>query len=166
VLSSSDQRSAVPAKRASRIRPATDRETSRNDENGWSIESAGQESDSDIVAGSEIGRENTLKVETRVSNPVGTDTSPAPGIRASTDTPGGASRRLLAHMAIQESASLFVPLSPPDRCATDAGPPRDTCHPGQRPTPPNSPADLRFPSWGGQDSNLRPTDYESAALTD
>jgi hypothetical protein len=26
-------------------------------------------------------------------------------------------------------------------------------------------ADLRFLSWGGQDSNLRPTDYESAALT-
>jgi hypothetical protein len=27
-------------------------------------------------------------------------------------------------------------------------------------------ADLRFLSWGGQDLNLRPTDYESAALTD
>jgi hypothetical protein len=26
-------------------------------------------------------------------------------------------------------------------------------------------ADLRFLSWGGQDLNLRPTDYESAALT-
>ena len=24
----------------------------------------------------------------------------------------------------------------------------------------------RFSSWGGQDLNLRPTDYESAALTD
>ena len=27
-------------------------------------------------------------------------------------------------------------------------------------------ADLRFPLWGGEDLNLRPTDYESAALTD
>jgi hypothetical protein len=27
-------------------------------------------------------------------------------------------------------------------------------------------AELRFLSWGGQDLNLRPTDYESAALTD
>jgi hypothetical protein len=28
-----------------------------------------------------------------------------------------------------------------------------------------SAADLRRCSWGGQDLNLRPTDYESAALT-
>jgi hypothetical protein len=27
-------------------------------------------------------------------------------------------------------------------------------------------AHLRFLWWGGQASNLRPTDYESAALTD
>ena len=26
-------------------------------------------------------------------------------------------------------------------------------------------ADLRLSLWGGQGSNLRPTDYESAALT-
>jgi hypothetical protein len=50
--------------RLSRIRPANDRETSRNDGNGWSIESAGQEPDSGIAAGSEIGSENTLKEET------------------------------------------------------------------------------------------------------
>jgi hypothetical protein len=56
---------------SSRIRPANDRETSRNDGNGWSIESAGQEPDSGIAAGSEIGPENTLKVETH-SNPVAT----------------------------------------------------------------------------------------------
>ena len=31
---------------------------------------------------------------------------------------------------------------------------------------PEQAADLRFPLWGGEDSNLRPTDYESAALTD
>ena len=49
---------------SSRIRPANDRETSRNDGNGWSIESAGQRPDSSIAAGREIGPENTLKVET------------------------------------------------------------------------------------------------------
>jgi hypothetical protein len=38
---------------------------------GWSIESAGQEPDSGIAAGSEIGPENTLKVETRVQSPLG-----------------------------------------------------------------------------------------------
>jgi hypothetical protein len=38
---------------SSRIRPANDRETSRNDGNRWSIESAGQEPDSTIAAGSE-----------------------------------------------------------------------------------------------------------------
>lgn len=48
-----------------------DRETSRNNENGWSIESAGQEPDKGIVAGSEIGPENTLKVETRVHSRLG-----------------------------------------------------------------------------------------------
>jgi hypothetical protein len=56
---------------SSRIRPANDRETSRNDGNGWSIESAGQDPDSDIGAGSEIGPDNTLKVETRVRTPLG-----------------------------------------------------------------------------------------------
>jgi hypothetical protein len=25
----------------------------------------------------------------------------------------------------------------------------------------NQPRDLRFQTWGGEDSNLRPTDYES-----
>src|SRR6266508_2291175 len=57
--------------RSSRIRPANDQETSRNDGNGWRIESAGQEPDSGIAAGSEIGLENTLKVETRVGTPLG-----------------------------------------------------------------------------------------------
>jgi hypothetical protein len=55
----------------SRLRPANDRGTSRNDENGRSIESAGQVLDSRIVAGSEIGPENTLKVEARVRIPLG-----------------------------------------------------------------------------------------------
>ncbi len=44
---------------SSRIRPANDRETSRNVGNGWSTESAGQEPDSAIGAGSESGPENT-----------------------------------------------------------------------------------------------------------
>jgi hypothetical protein len=57
--------------RSSHIRPANDRETSRNDGNGWSIESAGQEPDSGIAGGSEIGPENTLKVEIRVQIPLG-----------------------------------------------------------------------------------------------
>jgi hypothetical protein len=39
--------------------------------NRRSIESAGQKADSGIVAGSEIGLENTLKVETRVRTPLG-----------------------------------------------------------------------------------------------
>jgi hypothetical protein len=57
--------------RSSRICPANDRETLRNDGNGRSIKSAGQASDSAIAAGSEIGPENTLKVETRVRTPLG-----------------------------------------------------------------------------------------------
>jgi hypothetical protein len=56
---------------SSRIRPANDRETSRNHGNGWSNESAGREPDSDIAAGSETGLEDTLKVETRVQIPLG-----------------------------------------------------------------------------------------------
>jgi len=60
-----------PHTASSRIRPANDRETSRNDENGRSIEFAGQEPDSRIVPGSEIGPGNTLKVETRVRTPLG-----------------------------------------------------------------------------------------------
>ena len=58
-------------RRSSRICPANDRETSRNDGNGWSIEPAGQEPDSRIVGGSGIGPENSLKVETRVRTPLG-----------------------------------------------------------------------------------------------
>src|SRR4029453_17503446 len=58
--------------RSSRIRPAKDWETSRNDGNGWGNEPAGREADLGIAAVSEVGLENTLKVETRGSNPVGT----------------------------------------------------------------------------------------------
>jgi hypothetical protein len=58
--------------RSSRIRPANDRETSRSDGNGWSIESAGQEPDSAIAAGSEIGPEKHSQGGDTGSNPVGT----------------------------------------------------------------------------------------------
>lgn len=55
---------------AGRARPAfvppTTGRRPRNDGNSWSIESPGQEADSGIAAGSEIGPENALKVETRV----------------------------------------------------------------------------------------------------
>ena len=56
---------------SSRIRPASDEETSRNGQMHRSIEVAGQALDSGISAGSEIGPENTLKVETRVQIPLG-----------------------------------------------------------------------------------------------
>ncbi len=59
------------AAHSSRIRPANDRETSRNDENGWGFESAGEGPNSDVDAASQIGPENTLKVETRVQIPLG-----------------------------------------------------------------------------------------------
>ena len=58
-------------RRSSRIRPASDQETSRNGRMRWSNESAGQGSDSSIAPGSEFGAENTLKVETRVQIPLG-----------------------------------------------------------------------------------------------
>jgi len=63
--------SAWATARSSRIRPANDREMSRNDENGWSNESPGQGPDSGIAAGSAIRLENTLKVKTRVQIPLG-----------------------------------------------------------------------------------------------
>jgi hypothetical protein len=55
----------------SRIRPANDREASRNDENGWSNKCAGHEDDSRIAPGRWRGPGNTLKVETRVQIPLG-----------------------------------------------------------------------------------------------
>ena len=48
------------------------------------------------------------------------------------------------------------------QCGTTAG----HMSSGSEPEAPEQAADLRFLSWGGQDLNLRPTDYESAALTD
>jgi hypothetical protein len=81
------------------------RETSRNGENGSSIESAGQRPNSAIAAGCEGGPENPLKVETRVRNPV-TSGRDAPNfeddvihLRSHTlvpDAPRRKGRRLLA----------------------------------------------------------------------
>ena len=48
------------------------------------------------------------------------------------------------------------------QCGTTAG----HMSPGSEPEALEQAADLRCLSWGGQDLNLRPTDYESAALTD
>ena len=56
---------------SSRIRPANDRETSRNEGKRRAKNSQVQDPDSGIVAGSETGPENTLKVETRVRTPLG-----------------------------------------------------------------------------------------------
>src|SRR6266540_3860933 len=52
-----------PHTASSRIRPANDRGTSGNDGELPGIETAGHEADPTIFAGSEIGPENTLKVE-------------------------------------------------------------------------------------------------------
>src|SRR6266508_4306954 len=49
-----------------------------------------------------------------------------------------------------------------DRRGADAG----QISPGQAEPNPNSASEQGFFSWGGLDSNQRPTDYESAALTD
>jgi hypothetical protein len=47
------------------------------------------------------------------------------------------------------------------RCGADAGQIAD----GALEPRAHMASDLQFSSWGGQDLNLRPTDYESAALT-
>ncbi len=56
---------------SSRIRPAHDRETSRNDGNGRVAKCTGQGGDSRIAAGGERGPSDTLKVETQVQIPLG-----------------------------------------------------------------------------------------------
>jgi hypothetical protein len=43
---------------------------------------------------------------------------------------------------------------------TNAGPPRGTFDPGARAGVGTGPFDLQVPLWGGEDLNLRPTDYE------
>jgi hypothetical protein len=60
-----------PAAHSSRIRPANDRDPSSNDGNHRAKNPQVRSTSSVIVAGSEIGPENTLKVETRVQIPLG-----------------------------------------------------------------------------------------------
>ncbi len=56
---------------SSRIRPANDREESRNDGNCRATECAGHSADSSVPPGSSSGLWDTLKVETRVRTPLG-----------------------------------------------------------------------------------------------
>ena len=75
--------------RSSRIRPANDRETSRSDGNGWSIESAVR---NQIRPSPQVARSaprNTLKVETRVRTPLGLRTENPVGRRQLNRWPGG-----------------------------------------------------------------------------
>jgi hypothetical protein len=71
-------------------------------------------------------------------------------IRASRDTPSGC----VPHVAITHDTSrnsLFVRAALlPDRCTTDAGPPRDTCHPSRRQTRLNSPLTCAFSRGAGR----------------
>jgi hypothetical protein len=105
-------------------------------------------------AGREIGHENTLKVETR-------DEMPASRRHAST----GPAEQVVCRYVTQEIRSTVkdasVAVRPRVQCGTSAG----HMSPGSEPEALEQAADLRFLSWGGQDLNLRPTDYESAALT-
>jgi len=93
------------------------------------------------------------------SNPVGTDLFRT-GIRASIDTPSlrpeVAITRGTSRISLVVHAALF-PGPPRDRYGTTAG----HMSSGSALDTPEQPADLCFPSWGGEDSNLRPTDYES-----
>ena len=147
----------VLAQAAALIVPHSSRERPgdvKNDRNGWSIESAGQRPDSSVAAGSGIGPENTLKVETRIERAAFWTSCPTvPACKVAdryvnqegrsivTDTPGAVRSRV--------------------QCGTTAG----HMSSGSEPEALEQAADLRFLSWGGQDLNLRPTDYESAALT-
>jgi hypothetical protein len=125
--------------RSSRIRPANDRGTSRNDGNGWSIESAGQEPDSGIAAGSEIGPGNTLKVETRVE-------MPASRRHAATALPG----KLFADMSLKKSAQRSrTPQSLYGR-VSNAGPARDTCRRDPNRKPSNRPLTCGFSRGAGR----------------
>jgi hypothetical protein len=70
---------------------------------------------------------------------------------------GGTAAPALAATRIDNSGPLSL-----DRRGADAG----QIPPGQAEPNPNIASEQGFFSWGGLDSNQRPTDYESAALTD
>jgi hypothetical protein len=97
---------------------------------------------------------NTLKVETRIERR---------GFRTSCPT---ASACKVADRYVNQEGRPIVTDTPSAvrsrvQCGTTAG----HMSSGSEPEAPEQAADLRFLSWGGQDLNLRPTDYESAALT-
>ena len=118
-------------------------------------ETAGQGSVSDIIAGQRLGPDHALKVETRVE-------MSASRRHGATAPPA----KLFCRYVTQEMRSTVgdasVAVRPRVQCGTSAG----HMSPGSEPEALEHAADLRFLSWGGQDLNLRPTDYESAALTD
>ena len=76
----------------------------------------------------------------------------------------GRSRAVRAAGCHRYGTSRICLIGPP---ALNPGPSRDRCgttaghmSSGSAPDTPEQPADLCFPSWGGEDSNLRPADYE------
>ena len=109
----------------------------------------------DNVAGHRIGPDHALKVETCVE-------MSASRRHGATAPPA----KLFCRYVTQEIRSTVgdgsVAVRPRVQCGTSAG----HMSPGSEPEALEQAADLRFLSWGGQDLNLRPTDYESAALTD
>jgi hypothetical protein len=79
--------------------------------------------------------------------------------------PGISERR--EETLMQSSGSLTTAdVLPGNRCSTRTGPTRDATSRAHSNPRPNLALDLDVHLWGGEDLNLRPTDYESAALTD
>ena len=68
-------------------------------------------------------------------------------------------------MSIKKAAQSSLTLQALYGRASNAGTTAGHMSSGSEPENLEQAADLRFLSWGGQDLNLRPTDYESAALT-
>jgi hypothetical protein len=73
--------------------------------------------------------------------------------------------KLFARYVTEEIRSTVkdasVAVRPRAQCGTRAG----HMSPGSEPEAREQASDLRFLSWGGQDLNLRPTDYEFDSLT-
>ena len=105
---------------SSRIRPASDRETSRIVVNGWSNPSAGQGPDRCIAAGSEPGLENNLKVETRIRTPLGLRGKTA-GHRSNSDSDQPDARRPGVARFLQIPHRV-APRSGPERAALESEP--------------------------------------------
>lgn len=99
-----------------------------------------------------IGPGHPLKVETRVEN-----------VSFKTSWRNGPAWQVVYRYVTQEVHSSVkdasVTVRPRVQCGTSAG----HMSPGSEPEALEQAADLRFLSWGGQDLNLRPTDYESVS---